>query len=39
MRKLHLKKKIKTGENYAEAIIAMSEKVDTSSTAKLANFQ
>ena len=28
-------KRVKTGENYAETIIAMSEDVSTSSTAKL----
>ena len=32
-------KKIKTGENYAETIIAMSENVSTSNTAKLPNCQ
>ena len=32
-------KRIKTGENYAEAIIAMSENVSTLSTAKLPNCQ
>ena len=32
-------KRIKTGENYAETIIAVSENVSTSSTAKLPNCQ
>ena len=32
-------KKIKTGENYEETIIAMSENVSTSNTAKLPNCQ
>ena len=32
-------KRIKTGENYAEATIAMSENISSSSTAKLPNCQ
>ena len=32
---MHSNKRIKTDENYAETIIAMSENVSTSSTAKL----
>ena len=32
-------KRIKTGENYAETIIAISENVSTSSTARLLNCQ
>ena len=35
IQKLHLNKRIRTGENYPETIIAMSENVTTSSTAKL----
>ena len=32
-------KRIKTGENYAEAIMTMPENISTSSTAKLPNCQ
>ena len=39
IQKLHLNKRIKTGENYGETIIAMSENVSTSSAAKLPNCQ
>ena len=39
MQKLDLNQRIKTSENYAETIIAMSENVSTLSTVKLPNCQ